>query len=222
MKLITAWTDQDLNYLVEDVAGSSEPQVFIEGLFMQADVLNRNKRVYPQRILFAQVNKYISEKVLPGRAVGELDHPQGPKINLDRVSHRIINLRIEGTCVYGKALILDTPMGNVAKGLIRGGVKLGVSSRGMGTVAAGRNGTSTVKEDYVLATVDIVQDPSAPSAFVNGIMEGVEFIWDNGVIKAQRIEEYKTEILKTTGRDLSQVQSRIYEDFLYNLKTGKL
>jgi hypothetical protein len=223
MKLITAWTNEALEYITESVVvddGITQQNVYIEGLFMQADIPNRNRRIYPSKILFEEVTRFITEKVNDGRAVGELDHPQGPKINLDRVSHRITELKIEGSNVYGRALILDTPMGNIARGLIKGGVKLGVSSRGMGTVATGKNSVSTIKEDFKLSTVDIVQDPSAPSAFVNGIMEGVEFIWDNGIIKAQQIEGYKTEILKAAKRNLAQVQCAIFEDFLCKLKTA--
>jgi hypothetical protein len=167
MKLITEHLDQNLNYLTEEKDGKKT--MVIEGVFMQSEEENRNKRIYPKDVLSEAVKKYVSEQVKPGRAVGELDHPAGPQINLDKVSHKITSLKFEGNNVVGRALILDTPMGQIVKGLIDGGVKLGVSSRGMGTVEQKDNKTY-VKDDYILSTVDIVQDPSAPKAFVNGIM----------------------------------------------------
>jgi hypothetical protein len=166
--------------------------------------------------LEAATSKYIKEQVKTGRAVGELNHPEGPQINLDKVSHRITSLKFEGNDVVGKALILDTPMGKIVKGLVEGGCKLGVSSRGMGTVE-NKGGTTYVKDDFVLATVDIVQDPSAPSAFVEGIMEGVEWIWENGILKPQQIEDYETEIKRVPMGRISEAQERIFSDFLSKL-----
>ena len=216
MKLITEHNDANLNYVVENNQAGGEKNVFIEGVFMQAEKLNKNRRVYPRDVLRNAVNKYVTEQVMSGRAVGELNHPDGPTINLDKVSHRITELKWVGDDVVGKALILNTPMGKIVKGLIEGGVRLGVSSRGMGTVE-NRNGSSSVKNDFILATVDIVQDPSAPAAFVNGIMEGVSWIHENGIFKPQQIENYETEIRKATSSNLVEAQLRIFNDFLSNL-----
>ena len=194
MKLITETLESNIEVVCEAKQNGSK-DYFIEGVFMMADAPNRNKRIYESKILKPAVEKYITEQVKTGRAVGELNHPEGPTINLDKVSHLITDLRFEGANVVGKAKILNTPMGQIVKGLLEGGVKLGVSSRGMGSLVE-RNGVNYVKDDFHLATVDIVQDPSAPSAFVNGIMEGVEWIWENGVFKPQEIEKIETEIKK--------------------------
>ncbi len=215
MKLITEHTDNNLEYITEK-AKNGEKQHFIEGIFMQAEKQNRNNRIYPKKVLAAATAKYVKDQVSKGRAVGELDHPAGPQINLDKVSHRITDLKFEGNDVVGRALVLDTPMGKIVKGLVEGGVKLGVSSRGMGTVER-REDKNYVKEDYILSTVDIVQDPSAPSAFVEGIMEGVEWVFENGLLKPQQIEEYETEIQKTPSRRLAEAQERIFSDFLSKL-----
>ena len=215
MKLITEHTDNNLEYITEKNE-KGEKQHFIEGIFMQAEQQNRNNRIYPKKVLAAATAKYVKEQVSKGRAVGELDHPAGPQINLDKVSHRITDLKFEGNNVVGKALVLDTPMGKIVKGLVEGGVKLGVSSRGMGTVER-RDDKNYVKDDYILSTVDIVQDPSAPSAFVEGIMEGVEWIWDNGLLKPQHIEKYETEIQKIPSSRLAEAQERIWQDFLSKL-----
>ena len=213
MKLITEHLEK-LEYITEEKDGKK--QTFIEGVFMQAEKENRNKRIYPKEVLAEATKKYVSEQVKTGRAVGELNHPDGPQINLDKVSHRITDLKWEGNDVVGRALILDTPMGKIVKGLVEGGCKLGVSSRGMGTVEQ-KEGKTYVKNDYVLSTVDIVQDPSAPSAFVEGIMEGVEWIWENGILKPQQIEEYETEIKKVPMGRISEAQERIFSDFLSKL-----
>lgn len=214
MKLITEHYD-NLNIITE---GTGDLKRFIiEGIFMQANKVNRNRRLYPKEILERAVARYNSEQVKTGRAVGELDHPAGPQINLDRISHRITDLRFEGDDVVGKAQILDTPMGKIVKGLLEGGVKLGVSSRGMGSVE--KKGQHTVvREDFVLATVDIVQDPSAQDAFVNGIMEGREWIWENGLLKPQQLESYETEINRATSKDLGDVQAKVFADFLSKLE----
>ena len=214
MLLITEHTDERLDYLTEEKDGKKN--VFIEGVFMQSEAMNRNKRIYPKEVLAEAVKKYVTEQVKTGRAVGELDHPTGPTINLDKVSHKITNLKFEGNNVVGKALILDTPMGKIVKGLMEGGVKLGVSSRGMGTVEQKDNKTY-VKDDYILSTVDIVQDPSAPKAFVDGIMEGVEWVWENGILKPQQIENYETEIQKTPLARITEAQEKIFADFLSKL-----
>ena len=214
MKLITEHLDQ-LEYITE-AKDNGEKNVFIEGIFMQAEQQNRNKRIYPKAVLKAATDRYIKEQVKTGRACGELNHPEGPAINLDKVSHRITELNWDGNNVVGKALVLDTPMGKIVKGLVEGGCKLGVSSRGMGTVEQ-KEGKTYVKDDFVLSTVDIVQDPSAPSAFVEGIMEGVEWIWENGLLKPQQIEEYETEINKVPLGRVSEAQERIFNDFLSKL-----
>tara|TARA_R100000234_G_scaffold113778_1_gene88455 strand:+ start:13300 stop:13941 length:642 start_codon:yes stop_codon:yes gene_type:complete len=213
MKLITEHFD-NLQYITEDKDGMTN--TFIEGVFMQAEKKNRNGRIYPKQTLFGAVEKYINEQVNQGRAVGELDHPEGPQINLDRVSHKITALKFDGDDVVGRAQVLNTPTGKIVEGLIQGGVKLGVSSRGMGTVE-NKNGNVMVNDDYTLATVDIVQDPSAQGAFVNGIMEGVEWIWDNGILKAQQLEKYETEIREASSKELTSVQEKVFKDFLSKL-----
>ena len=214
MKLITEHLES-VDYITE-ANEKGEKNVFIEGVFMQAEKQNRNNRIYPKDVLAEATKKYVTEQVRTGRAVGELNHPEGPQINLDKVSHRITELKWNGNDVVGKALILDTPMGKIVKGLVEGGCKLGVSSRGMGTVEQ-KEGKTYVKDDFVLSTVDIVQDPSAPSAFVEGIMEGVEWIWENGILKPQQIEEYETEIKKVPMGRISEAQERIFSDFLSKL-----
>ena len=211
MKLITEHTEE-VSYIVEAKDDGSKSYV-IEGIFAQAEQKNRNGRIYPRPILEKAVSKYDKEQVQTQRAVGELNHPAGPIINLDKVSHRITELKWNGNDVMGKALILDTPNGQIVKGLLDGGVKLGVSTRGMGTLEQ-RNGVNMVGKDFVLNTVDIVQDPSAPSAFVDGIMEGVEWIWNNGVLEPQEIEVIKNTINNTRKEDLAEVQIKAFKDFL--------
>jgi len=211
MKLITEHTEE-VSYIVEAKDDGSKNYT-IEGVFAQAEQTNRNGRIYPKPILEQAVHKYVTEQVKTQRAVGELNHPAGPIINLDKVSHRITELKWKGNDVVGKALILDTPNGKIVKGLLDGGVKLGVSTRGMGTLES-KNGVNMVKGDYIMSTVDIVQDPSAPSAFVNGIMEGVEWIWNNGILEAQDIEVIKNTIDNTRKEDLAEVQIKIFKDFL--------
>ena len=213
MKLITEYTNQ-IQYVTE--AKENGGQHMIEGVFMQAEQKNRNGRIYPKKVMENAVGKYVKEQVKTGRAVGELNHPDGPTINLDKVSHRITELNWDGNNVMGKALILDTPMGQIVKGLLEGGCQVGVSSRGMGTLDQ-RNGTAVVNDDFMLSTVDIVQDPSAPNAFVNGIMEGVEWIWDNGLLKVQEVEAYETEIKRTPSPQLAEAQMKIFKDFLSKL-----
>tara|TARA_B100001094_G_scaffold63837_1_gene59812 strand:- start:672 stop:1232 length:561 start_codon:yes stop_codon:yes gene_type:complete len=183
---------------------------------MQADQKNRNGRIYEKAVLEGAVNKYVTEQVKTGRAVGELDHPAGPGINLDKVSHKITELRFEGSDVIGKASILKTPMGKIVEGLLEGGVKLGVSSRGMGSLEQ-KKGVMKVGKDFILATVDIVQDPSAPEAFVNGIMEGVDWVWDNGILKAQEIEIIETEIKTARNIGSSDVEIKAFKNFLSKL-----
>jgi len=215
MKLISEYYDSDLQVITEKKENGKKDYI-IEGVFMQADQKNRNGRIYEKAILEGAVNKYVKEQVKTGRAVGELDHPAGPGINLDKVSHKITELRFEGSDVIGKASILKTPMGKIVEGLLEGGVKLGVSSRGMGSLEQ-KNGVMKVGKDFILATVDIVQDPSAPEAFVNGIMEGVDWVWDNGILKAQEIEEIETEIKTARGIGSSDVEIKAFKNFLSKL-----
>jgi len=166
----------------------------------------------------AAVKKYVTDQVSKDRAVGELNHPDGPTVNLDKVSHKITELAFEGNNVMGKAQILDTPNGKIVKGLLDGGVRLGVSTRGMGSLE-NRNGAMYVKDDFVLNTVDIVQDPSAPGAFVNGIMEGVDWVWNNGIIEPRAIEKMETEIKKAPRANLYETQVREFKNFLSLLKS---
>ena len=215
MRLISEYHDSNLQVITEKTKDGKK-QYVIEGVFMQADKKNRNGRVYEKSILEGAVDKYVKEQVKTGRAVGELNHPEGPTINLDKVSHKITELNWNGTDVVGKASILNTPMGKIVEGLLEGGVKLGVSSRGMGTLV-NKQGASYVGKDFMLSTVDIVQDPSAPEAFVNGIMEGVEWVWNNGVLKPQEIEEIETEIKEARGMGSSDVEIKAFKNFLSKL-----
>jgi len=216
MKLIAEYTDNELEVLTEEKNGKKS--YAIEGIFMQAESKNRNGRIYPRPVMEKAVDRYNQEQVVPGRAVGELNHPEGPTVNLDKVSHKIESLNWQGNDVVGKATILATPMGEVVKGLLDGGVKLGVSTRGMGSLQR-NNDAMIVKDDFLLNAVDIVQDPSAPSAFVNGIMEGVEWVWNNGIIEARTIEKMETEIKKAPRADLYETQVREFKNFLSLLKT---
>lgn len=218
MKLISEFTENDIQCVVE-AKENGEKKYVIEGVFAQADQKNRNGRVYPRAIMESAVNKYVTEQVSKKRAVGELNHPEGPTVNLDKVSHLITDLRLEGNNVVGKAQILDTPMGKIVKGLLEGGVQLGVSTRGMGSLE-NRNGVAYVKDDFMLATVDIVQDPSAPDAFVNGIMEGVDWVWNNGILEQQTIEDMETEIKNAPKEYSSAVQIREFKNFLSLIKSN--
>ena len=214
MKLITE-NIEEVNVLVEESNGKKN--LYIEGIFLQSEMKNRNGRIYPFDVLDREVKKYTEQYVNTGRALGELGHPDGPSINLDRVSHKIIELRTEGSNFYGKARILDTPMGKIAKSLLDEGVKLGVSSRGMGSLEE-RNGVKYVRDDFMLATAaDIVADPSAPDAFVQGIMEGKEWVWNNGVLKEYRVSEYKQYISEATRRNLEERKLKAFHSFLSNL-----
>ena len=215
MKLITEYVEQNIETICEQKKDGSK-DYFIEGVFMQSNKKNRNGRIYEKASLEKAVDKYVTEQVKTGRAVGELNHPEGPTVNLDKVSHKITDLHWQGNDVVGKASILKTPMGKIVEGLLEGGVKLGVSSRGMGSLVQ-KNGASYVGDDFMLATVDIVQDPSAPSAFVNGVMEGVEWVWDNGLIRQQDIEAIETEIKRAPRKDLQEAEIRAFKNFLSKL-----
>ena len=178
---------------------------------------NRNGRVYPFKVLDNEVKRYNEEYIKPGRALGELGHPDGPTVNLDRVSHRIVSLKAEGNNFIGKAHILDTPNGKIAKSLLGEGVKLGVSSRGMGTLDK-QEGVSYVMDDFMLATAaDIVADPSAPDAFVNGIMEGKEWVWNNGILKETTVAKYHQAISQASQSELEGKTLQVFEHFLTTL-----
>ena len=218
MKLISEFTENDIEFITEQDKKTGKKGYKIRGIFAQAEKKNRNGRIYPMPIIEKAVNKYDTEQVQRGRAVGELNHPEGPTVNLDKVSHKINKLEFQGNDVVGEASILKTPMGEVVKGLLDGGVTFGVSTRGMGSLSQ-RNNAMVVNDDYILNAVDIVQDPSAPGAFVNGIMEGVEWVWNNGVVKPQTIEEMETEIKKAGRTDLYETQVRAFKNFLSILKS---
>ena len=217
MKLIAEYNESDVEFITEAKEGEGKKYI-ISGVFAQSESKNRNGRIYPRPIMEKAVSKYVAEQVSKDRAVGELNHPEGPTVNLDKVSHKITELKMKGNNVVGKAQILDTPNGKIVQGLLDGGVKLGVSTRGMGSLAQQGN-AMVVKDDYLLNTIDIVQDPSAPGAFVNGIMEGVEWVWNNGIIEAQEIEKMETEIKKAPRSDLYEVQVREFKNFLSYLKS---
>lgn len=214
MKLIKE-VAQELNYLVEDKQGGGK-NVFIEGIFAQADKQNKNKRIYGKSIMEREVNKY-RELIEQKRSLGELGHPDNPSINLHQVSHLITSLRMEGNDVIGKAKILETPMGIIAKNLIENGVQLGVSTRGLGSLKMNSEGVNEVQDDFHLATVDIVADPSAPDAFVQGIMESAEWILDNGVWKAVHVEAAQKQIKKASSKNLEEEKLKIFEQFLSHL-----
>ena len=214
MKLITE-TIEDVQVITEGKGDSKK--LYIEGVFLQSELKNRNGRMYPFQVLQKEVNRYNEEYIKTSRALGELGHPDGPTVNLDRVSHRIVSLAEDGTNFRGKAQILDTPMGKIASSLLGEGVKLGVSSRGMGSIDK-REDCNVVMDDFMLATAaDIVADPSAPDAFVNGIMEGKEWAWDNGILKETKVAKYQSYMNNATRRNLEERTLRVFEDFLSGL-----
>ena len=214
MKLIT---EQIENVKVITEGKGADKKLYIEGVFLQSEIVNRNGRKYPFETLNREVERYNEEYVKSKRALGELGHPDGPTINLDRVSHRITELRVEGKNFYGKAQILDTPMGKIAKSLLDEGVQLGVSSRGMGSIDKTEN-VSVVRDDFMLTTAaDIVADPSAPDAFVNGIMEGREWVWSNGILKETEVAKYKGQLDTVSRRNLEEKTLQIFGDFLSKL-----
>jgi|TARA_Y100000114_G_scaffold126299_1_gene122624 hypothetical protein len=217
MLLITEVND-NVKLVTEEVNG--EKQYHIDGVFMQAEQKNRNGRVYPSKTLMNEVKRYNNEYVKSSRAMGELGHPDGPQLNLERVSHLIKELRIDGNDVYGKAKILDTPYGKIVKDLIKEGVKIGVSSRGMGSLKQ-VNGVNEVQEDFSLSAVDIVADPSAPDAYVQGIMEGKEWVWENGILTSRTIESHKKHIERASKSDLEEAKLYAFADFLSKLSKDK-
>ena len=212
MKLITE-TIEDIEVLTEATSNGGKSYK-IKGVFMQADIKNRNGRVYPVQTLANEVARYTKEFINKKRAFGELGHPDGPTVNLERVSHMITSLKPEGKNFIGEAKIMDTPYGKIVKNLIDEGAQLGVSSRGMGSIQS-MQGKNIVGKDFYLATAaDIVADPSAPDAFVEGIMEGKEWVWDNGILKSMEVEQYKEEIEKTKRKELAEVKANIFKDFI--------
>jgi len=212
MKLICEVTES-VKYLTEEKDGKKS--YFIEGVFMQGGIPNRNKRCYPMETLSREVNRYLKENVEKSRAYGELGHPAGPTINLERVSHMIKSLTREGNDYIGKAKVMDTPYGQIVKNLIDEGACLGVSSRGVGSLKSTNEGINEVQEDFMLATpADIVADPSAPDAYVRGIMEGKEWVWDGGILKAVQVESFKKEIVKASRRDLEETKIAVFKKFL--------
>jgi hypothetical protein len=216
MKLICEVTE-DVKYLCEEKKDGAK-NYFIEGIFMQGDIKNRNGRVYPSEVLARESKRYTKEYINKKRAYGELGHPQGPTINLERVSHLITELKQDGSNFIGKAKIMcETPYGKIVKSLMDEGAQLGVSSRGMGSLKE-KGGKSEVQNDFYLATAaDIVADPSAPGAFVSGIMEGKEWIWDNGIIKESDIAAYAQTVSKASKKNLETAKLKVFENFLSKL-----
>ena len=216
MKLITEEIES-AKILIEEKDGKKS--MFIEGVFLQGNLKNRNNRMYPVEILEREVQRYTESFISKGRALGELGHPDGPTVNLDRVSHKIVDLHREGTNFIGKAKLLDTPMGVIAKSLLDEGVTLGVSSRGMGSLRDTQEGYKVVGEDFMLATAaDIVADPSAPDAFVSGIMEGKEWVWEGGILREQLAERTEKRINTLVDQKrLEEHKLNLFQEFLSNL-----
>lgn len=222
MKLIAEQVE-NVEYFTE-TKESGEKSHYIHGIFMQANMRNKNGREYPHNIMEPAVNKYVNEQVMNNRAYGELGHPAGPAINLDRVSHLIVSLHFEGHNVIGKAKLTNTPMGNIARGLLESGANLGVSSRGLGTLTAGKDGVMVVGPDFHIATAaDIVADPSAPHAFVKGIMENVDWVYDpvKDTWYEEKLDNIKREVHKMSKRQLEESNLRIFENYLSSLAFKK-
>jgi len=214
MKLISEEIS-NAEYIVEETNGKKDYK--IRGVFLQSDIKNRNGRIYEYAVLDKEVKRYNKEFIQKNRAFGELGHPDGPTVNLERVSHMIKSLTPDGKNFIGEAKIMDTPYGKIVKGLIDEGAQLGVSSRGMGSMIQ-KNGANYVKDDFYLATAaDIVADPSAPDAFVEGIMEAKEWVWDNGVLVEKDIEAWKSEIEKAKSHALAEAKLKVFKNFLKNL-----
>jgi Prohead core protein serine protease len=217
MRLIREVYEQT-NTIVESKLGKGK-EYFIEGIFLQSELKNRNGRMYPESVMDNEVGRYIKESVDKNRAYGELGHPDTPSINLDRVSHMIVSLRKEGTNYIGKAKILETPMGQIARGLLDGGANLGVSSRALGSLQTNNEGVQIVQDDFMLSTAaDIVADPSAPDAFVRGIMESKEWVFVDGKFVEQHIEEAKRSIRKASSRNLEEAKIIAFQKFLSKIR----
>jgi hypothetical protein len=217
MKLIREVTES-VKCLTEEKEGKGK-EYFIEGIFLQSELKNRNGRMYPESVMDKEVDRYIKEYVEKNRAYGELGHPDTPSINLDRVSHLIVDLRKEGTNYIGKAKILETPMGQIARGLLDGGANLGVSSRALGSLKMNENGVQVVQDDFMLSTAaDIVADPSAPDAFVRGIMENKEWVFVDGKFVEKHIEEAKASIRKASSKQLQEAKLRAFQNLLSKIR----
>ena len=218
MKLIRE-NVEETKLIVEDKGLGKGKTYFIEGVFLQSELVNRNGRMYKESTMDREVGRYMKEQVQNNRAYGELGHPDGPGINLDRVSHLIVDLRKEGTNYIGKAKILETPMGQIARGLLEGGANLGVSSRALGSLQLNKEGVQVVQDDFMLSTAaDIVADPSAPDAFVRGIMESVEWVFVDGKFEQRQIEETQKLIRGTPSKRLTEASISAFQNFLTNLK----
>jgi len=217
MKLICEVVEDSLEFIAEAKEDGSK-NYKIKGIFMQGEIKNRNNRIYPVQVIKEEVDKYKKNYIDKNRAYGELGHPNGPTINLERVSHMITDLYQDGNNFVGEAKIMDTPYGKIVKNLMDEGAQIGVSSRGMGSLKENGNGTQVVQKDYHLATAaDIVADPSAPDAFVEGIMEGKEWIWENGVLREAQISEYKDTISTTSRKNLEETKLSVFSDFISKL-----
>lgn len=217
MKLISEFNDYSVSPIIVEENEKGQKEYFIEGIFMQSEIKNRNGRIYPKEVMEKEVKRYVNEFVKKDRAFGELGHPDGPTINLDKVSHLITRLEEDGNNYVGRAKILSTPNGQIVRNLIDDGAKLGVSSRGLGSLEQ-KGGSQYVKDDFQLATAgDIVADPSAPEAFVNGIMEGTEWVYENGLLTARQIDEMQTEIRSAKSTKLEEVKLNQWKRFVENL-----
>ena len=217
MKLISEFNDYAIEPVIVEENEKGEKEYFIEGVFMQADIKNRNGRIYPKQVMKNEVNRYKKDFIDKQRAFGELGHPDGPTINLDKVSHMITKLEEDGSNFMGRAKILTTPNGQIVRNLINDGAKLGVSSRGLGSLEQ-RGGAQVVKDDFQLATAaDIVADPSAPEAFVEGIMEGVEWYYDSGILKMKDAEQMRDEMRKAKSSNLEETKLNLWKKFVENL-----
>jgi len=214
MLLITESSNTEDIRLIKEANEDGSPNYYIEGIFMQSEKKNKNGRIYPKGILMKEIKKYNNNYVSKRRALGELGHPEGPTVNLDRVSHIVEELWSDGNNILGRAKVMDTPMGKIVKNLIDEGVSVGVSSRGMGSLEE-KDGVKYVKDDFTLSAVDCVSDPSAPDAYVNGIMEGKEWVWDNGILKSRDVENHKRLIEKAVGKE--DIENKVlfaFVDFL--------
>lgn len=217
MKLISEFNDYGVSPVIIEANENGKKEYFIEGIFMQSEIKNRNGRVYPKEVMQKEVNRYVKEFVEKDRAFGELGHPDGPTINLDKVSHLITKLEEDGDNYVGRAKILSTPNGQIVRNLIDDGAKLGVSSRGLGSLEQ-KGGAQYVKDDFQLATAgDIVADPSAPEAFVNGIMEGTEWVYNNGILTAMQVEDMQKQMRSAKSSKLEETKLNLWKKFVENL-----
>jgi hypothetical protein len=216
MNLITEQIEENIEVLIEENSKSGQKTYFIKGPFMVAETKNKNGRIYPLNVLMRECYRYNEELISKNRGLGECGHPDNPQINLDRVSHMITELKPQGNSFTGKAKLLDTPHGKIVKSLLDGGVTLGVSTRGVGSLRP-HNGAQLVQEDFKLAAIDVVSDPSGPGCFVQGIMEGKSWIWDNGLWKEEILDNARKTIQNTPSREIEEVALKIFENFVRKL-----